>query len=96
MADTPAQFCHCGPFEDAQKTGEKLFTDMIASDCPVWAFQVGATIRTLAIDYLKREGMTVSEAKQLGDAITVATRSNCDLEALIKQGRTKKAELNGA
>ena len=90
------EFCHCGSFEQAREIGEKLFTDMIASDCPVWAFQVGAVIRTLAIDYLKREGMTPSEAKQLGDAITEVTRRDSNLEALIKQGNTKKAAINEA
>jgi hypothetical protein len=88
------RYCHCGTHADAMAVAEKLLTDMIAHDCPVWAFQIGAALRTMAIDILKNEGMTVAECKALGDDLTRITRRDMKAaSALLEAGIKRRTEL---
>ncbi|PZQ95162.1 MAG: hypothetical protein DI533_20135 [Cereibacter sphaeroides] len=92
MADD--SFCHCGTHRQAVEIAEKLFKDMVASDCPVWAFQIGAALRTIAIDALKNEGMTLKEVQTMGDVLTRSTREvMTDPAALLAAGIKRREEL---
>lgn len=78
------RYCHCGTHADAMAVAEKMIIDMIANDCPVWAFQIGAALRTMAIDILK----------SFGDDLTRVTRRDMKAAtALLEAGIKRRAEL---
>ena len=88
------RYCHCGTHAEAMVVAEKMIIDMIANDCPVWAFQIGAALRTMAIDILKAEGMSVAECKSFGDDLTRVTRRDMKAAtALLEAGIKRRAEL---
>lgn len=79
--------CHCGTAEEAVKVAEKLFVEMTASDCPVWAFQVGTALKTICIQHLsgKNAGMSMKDVQEAANAVVRVTketaRSDDDLLA---------------
>lgn len=89
------EYCHCGSFEQAREIAERLYVDMIASDCPVWAFQVAAALRTICVDRMEQEGMTRSELKTMGDEMTRVTRRDCDRASLDKLALAKREHVHG-
>ena len=88
------RYCHCGTHKEALAAAEKLFIQMVAADCPVWAFQIGAALRTMAVDTLKAEGMSATEVQSFGDALTRITRRDMrPATVLLEEGIKRRADL---
>lgn len=89
--------CHCGTVEEAVKVAEKLFVEMAASDCPVWAFQVGTALKTICIQHLAGSaGMSMLEVKLAANEIVRTTKRTMTPEAeLADKGLEKGKALYG-
>jgi len=55
MIKKDMKLCHCGSCEDALKTAEKLFVEMVAHNCPSWALQVSTMLRSMCVDTVKSQ-----------------------------------------
>lgn len=82
----PLRLCGCGTLHEAYEAGTKHAIQLMAADCPVWAFQVGTMIVMNALKLL-REGISEEGHKE---AIAAATLM-CNIE--FQKHPTTAAEL---
>ena len=52
LSSAPSRLCGCGTLHEAYEAGTKHAVQMMAADCPVWAFQVGTMIVMNALKLL--------------------------------------------
>lgn len=85
--------CHCGTTEEATRIAEKMFVDMVRSDCPVWAFAVGTALKTICIQHLAKAS-SMKDIQQASNEIVAEVKKTMR-DDLYEEALKKKAELYG-